>query len=73
MNPGGGTIVMRMRNDTGAKPKPINPYELPEFRYSPVRLADVFQGALVNLAILLAFNVVFVAVAFRAFLRYDLR
>ena len=73
MNPGGGTIVMRMRNDTGEKPKPINPYELPEFRYRPIRLADVFQGVLLNLAILLAFNAVFVAVAFRAFLRYDLR
>ncbi len=73
MNPGGGMIVMRMRSDNGEKPKPIDPSELPEFRYRPLTLAEVLPPAMTDLLVLVGSIGILFAAAFRAFLRYDLR
>ncbi len=73
MNPGGSMIMMRLRTDNGEKPKPINPHELPEFRYPPMMLGEVLPGALVDLFLQVGFIALLFAAAFRAFLRYDLR
>ena len=73
MNPGGGMVVMRLQNDNGVKPKPINPRELPEFRYPPLVLGEVLPGALIDLFLQVGFIALLLAAAFRAFLRYDLR
>jgi hypothetical protein len=73
MNPGGNMIVFRMTDDTKEKPKPIDVHELPEFRYATMTLADVLPQALLDLLLLVGFNVALFAVAFIAFLRYDVR
>jgi len=71
----GGFRVMAFRNTDGEEPKktPINPHEIPPFVYQPMPLKDVFNAALLDLGILLLFNLIFFAGAYAAFLRYDVR
>lgn len=74
MNLGG--FIFRMRRVTDgdeAQEKPIDPNELPAFQYAPARLRDVFDGALFDIGLLIAFNVIFFAAGFVKFLRYDVR
>jgi ABC-type transport system involved in multi-copper enzyme maturation permease subunit len=48
--------------------------EYPAFRYVPRSLAEIFaEGALFDTAWLLLFNIIFFALAFWAFVRYDVR
>ncbi|MDM7915731.1 MAG: ABC transporter permease [Candidatus Eisenbacteria bacterium] len=72
MNPGAGTVVIRM-NDDGRQPEPIDPRELPEFQYRSETLAEVLPGASPDLALLALFPVLFLAVAVALFHRYDVR
>ena len=70
---GGRVMVFRSESDNGAKPKPIDPQELPAFRFTPATLANVFPGAMLDLGLLVLFNLVFFAGAFVGFLRFDVR
>jgi ABC-type transport system involved in multi-copper enzyme maturation permease subunit len=72
VNPGGG-LVFRVVTSDNEKPRAIDPKELPEFTYVPMTLAGVFPGTVLDFGLLAAFMVVFFAVAFVAFLHYDLR
>jgi ABC-type transport system involved in multi-copper enzyme maturation permease subunit len=72
LNPG-GNLVFRITTDTDERPKPIDPLELPKFTYAAMTLADVLPPAIVDAALLVGFNLLFVALAVFAFLRYDLR
>ncbi len=72
MNPG-GMFVFRVKTSSDEKPKPIDPRELPEFQYVPVSLRDVFPQALMDILLLVGFNIVLFAVAYVGFLRYDVR
>jgi len=73
MNPSGGMIMMRIETDRDEKPKPVNPAELPEFRYSPMSLAMVGGSVVFDFGLLAFFNLLFFGGAFAAFLRYDVR
>lgn len=74
MNPGGGMVFRFNRvGDEQTEAKPIDPRELPEFRYSGVPLAAAVEGALADIGLLALFNGLFFAGALVAFLRYDLR
>ena len=72
MNPG-GMLVFRVTSDNGEKPKPVDPHELPEFRYNPMKLGDVFPGAVLDILLLIGFNIVLFGLAYLGFLRYDVR
>jgi ABC-type transport system involved in multi-copper enzyme maturation permease subunit len=72
VNPGGG-MVLRVVTDDGAKPKPIDPQELPPFVYRHATVAEVASDGLTDAGILALFCFVFFAVAHGAFVRYDLR
>ncbi|HTY00725.1 MAG TPA: ABC transporter permease [Bacteroidota bacterium] len=72
MNPGGAMIIMRRSTDD-TKPQPINPYELPVFEYRRESLAQCMQEAGLDLGILLALTGLLFFLAFRRFLRYDVR
>ena len=65
-------IIMRRSTDD-TKPQPINPYELPVFEYRRESLAQCMQEAGVDLGILLALTGLLFFLAFRRFLRYDVR
>ncbi len=70
--PGGRMVVMRQEIG-GGKPKPIDPYELPAFKYNPQSTRDALNNSLFNLGLLFVFNIIFFAGAYIAFLRYDVR
>ena len=72
MNPG-GMFVFRISSDSGEKPKPIDPHEMPVFQYVPMSLADVFPQALMDILLLIGFNIALFALAYAGFLRYDAR
>jgi ABC-2 type transport system permease protein len=55
------------------KPKPINPSELPVFEFKPISLGVSIAASVVDIGLLILFNLVFFAGAYAAFLRYDLR
>lgn len=72
MNPG-GMFVFKISTDSDEKPKPIDPHELPVFQYVPAALGDVFPGALLDILLLVGFNLILFVLAYVAFLRYDVR
>ena len=72
MNPG-GMFVFRINSDNSDKPKPIDPHEMPVFQYVPAAMGDVLPQALLEIFLLVGFNIVFFVVAYGAFLRYDAR
>ncbi len=72
MNPGGSMIIMRRSTDD-AKPKPINPYELPAFDYHQSSAESAVASAGLDMGLLLLLNAFFVAIAFWRAVRYDVR
>ncbi len=68
----GGRMMMRIQVG-GEEPKPINPTEMPAFVYHPLQLSDVLSGSMINMGILIVFNILFLIGAYVAFLRYDVR
>ncbi len=70
---GGRVMMFRSRDGEEAKKDPINPREIPPFVYQPIPLREVFGATVLDLGILLLFNLVFFAGAYVAFLLYDVR
>jgi ABC-type transport system involved in multi-copper enzyme maturation permease subunit len=70
---GGRMMIFRRSVDDGNKPKPIDPNELPSFSYTPMSLHDVFSSSLIDVGLLLFFNLVFFVAAYVGFMRYDVR
>jgi len=70
MNPGGAMIVLKMSDE---EPEPIDPHELPDFQYAGFRLSESLDSAVVDMGILLFFNLIFFFGSFAAFVRYDVR
>ena len=68
----GGGFTFVIRKD-GAEKSEIDPTELPNFEYQPISFASVFQSSLIDLGILILYNIIFFAASFVFFLRYDLR
>jgi len=70
--PGSG-MVFRMMSDNGKEPVPIDPHEIPEFKFNGKSSLEAFEQAGFDLIILIAFALLFFCSAWAAFLRYDLR
>jgi len=69
----GFQITFRHGNDDAEPPPPIDPRELPAFRYEPASIQASLGESLPDLGLLALFNLVFFVGSFIAFLRYDVR
>ncbi|MBU0982687.1 MAG: DUF3526 domain-containing protein, partial [candidate division Zixibacteria bacterium] len=72
MNVGGRLMVIRSSSDD-EQAEPIDPNEMPKFELRQPELAESIRDALPDMGLLVLFNLVFIAVACAAFLRYDVR
>jgi hypothetical protein len=73
MSTGGGMMIMMRTSNEEEEPEPIDLAEVPRFTYAPPRLSDALDGVVVNIGLLVLFNLVFFTAAFAAFTRYDVR
>lgn len=71
---GDGSIYFMIGgNEDEEEPDPINPNELPVFQYDAPSASEAINSALLDMALLLVFNIIFFSGAFIAFMRYDVR
>lgn len=68
-----GRMIMWKVNDDGEEPEPIDPHEIPAFRFRNASLAESVNAALPDMGILAVLNLFLFSGAFIAFLRYDVR
>jgi len=74
LNLGGDVILFRVNDDgEDEQEKAIDPRELPEFAYHKTPLPEVLNASMLDVGLLMLFNILFFAGAFVAFLRYDVR
>ncbi|MBN1163596.1 MAG: hypothetical protein JXB45_03380, partial [Candidatus Krumholzibacteriota bacterium] len=73
MSPRGGLVVIKIDDGADEEEPTIDPGELPLFDYHPSGLKGDLWEASIDLGLLALFNIVFLAGAFTAFLRYDVR
>ena len=71
-NPSGGMVFRIVSGDEAKKP-PINPNELPVFRFQPDPLSGAVGEIAVDMAILSIVSLLCFAGAFRSFLKFDVR
>ena len=67
-----GFSIMIGGNDQ-EEPEPIDPYELPAFDYKEPAARELVSRSLLDVGLLVLFNITFFVGAFVAFLRYDVR
>ena len=72
MNVGGGMMIIEM-DDGAAEKEPIDPSEIPQFRFETESLSTSVKKAIPDFALLILFNCIFIAGAFISFNRYDAR
>ncbi len=73
VKPGGRMIMMRIAEDEGEEPEPVDPAELPVFEYKRESLAHALDDSILDAGLLAVYNLIFFAAAFVAFVRYDVR
>ncbi|HNC48261.1 MAG TPA: DUF3526 domain-containing protein, partial [bacterium] len=71
--PGGNMMMIRIGDSPEEKPKPINPYDLPQFVMPSLTFSEIINAALPDMAILIVINMLIFAATTAAFLRYDVR
>ncbi|MFH1700462.1 MAG: ABC transporter permease [Candidatus Zixiibacteriota bacterium] len=70
---GGRMVMIKIGDEEEEEPEPINPAELPEYRFDPIPLKESISAAIVDIGILSLFNIIFFVGAFVSFIRYDVR
>ncbi len=73
---GGNTgfrMIVSTSDDSGEEPETIDASELPEFQFKKASFSSTFNKGVLDLGLLVLFNLVFFGGAFMAFLKYDLR
>ena len=73
MNLGGDVMLFKMKQGDEEEEKSIDPKELPEFYYFSQPLARDFNYALLDIGLLVIYNIIFFAGAFVGFIKYDVR
>ncbi len=68
----GGMVFRRIGGEEN-QPPPINPHEIPAFNHQQPVLGEAVNAAVVDMGLLLFFNIIFFAGAFVSFMRYDVR
>ncbi len=69
--PEAGIVMRTINNDEEVKP--IDPHELPVFKYQGPAVSETIRAAIVDFTILFVFNLLFFLGALFAFIRYDVR
>ena len=69
----GFRMIISTNDDSGEEPETIDASELPEFEFQKATLSSAASRSLLDLGLLILFNIVFFGGAFFAFLKYDLR
>tara|TARA_R110000868_G_scaffold1211_1_gene9252 strand:- start:18548 stop:19963 length:1416 start_codon:yes stop_codon:yes gene_type:complete len=70
---GGFRMIIRTTDDEGEEPETLDPNEMPQFEYAKTSFKTAASNSLLDMGLLVLFNLVFFGGAFTAFLRYDLR
>ena len=73
MVPGRGMIIMRVNEESGEKPKPVDPKELPEYQHREITTQSSVAAAVPGIGLLFLWGLGAFAATFWSFLRYDLR
>lgn len=74
MNQGGGfRMIMVTDDDDAEEPELLDPNEMPQFEFAKATTATAASNSLLDMGLLVLFNLLFFGGAFAAFLRYDLR
>jgi hypothetical protein len=68
----GGAVMITIRK-SGDEEKKIDPKELPQFTFNSPDAASVLGKSIIDLVVLIIYNLVFFFGSFIAFLKYDLR
>jgi ABC-type transport system involved in multi-copper enzyme maturation permease subunit len=69
----GSGMIFTIRNEGDNKPPEINPSELPKFEFKPESLSDSLSASLVDIGLLMLFNLIFFGASYMRFLKFDLR
>lgn len=69
----GFRMIMITTGGDEEEPEPLDPDELPQFVFSGQIFSEAAQAGMIDLSLLILFNLIFFGGAFRAFLSYDLR
>ncbi len=73
-NRGGGIrMVMVTTGDDAQEPEPLDPDEMPRFEFTTQTAGEATTNSVLDLGLLLLFNLLFFGGAFTAFIKYDLR
>lgn len=73
INPEGRMVRIKLMSDKEEKPEPIDPTELPRFDYKAAGFSGLKRSAVVDIGILIIYNLLLFFGAIMAFNRYDLR
>ncbi len=69
----GGGMMFVIRNEGDNKPPEINPAELPKFNFNPPSLTKTLFASMVDIGLLILFNIIFFVGSYIKFLKFDLR
>ena len=69
----GFRMIISSSDDSDEKPETIDASELPNFQFQKATFGVAAKGSILDLGLLILFNLVFFGGAFFAFLKYDLR
>lgn len=69
---GGFTFVIKT-TDNDQKPEPINPREIPEFKFRDISAAEAVYSGLTDSVLLLLFAAGFFVAGYRSFIKFDVR
>lgn len=73
-NQGGGfRMIMVTDDDDAEEPELLDPNEMPQFEFAKATTVTAARNSLLDIGLLILFNLLFFGGAFAAFLRYDLR
>ncbi len=70
---GTSTSGMNMVIQSRGEPEEINPAELPKFEFNSPTFASVLSGSIIDIGLLIFFNIMFFAGSIVAFIKFDLR
>ena len=70
---GGIRMIFRTIGDDSDEPELLDPSELPVFEFKTQTAGVAFSNSIIDMGLLLLFNVLFFGGAFAAFIKFDLR
>jgi ABC-type transport system involved in multi-copper enzyme maturation permease subunit len=70
---GGFRMIMVTTGDDALEPEPLEPDEMPQFEYASQSAGIAAANSMLDIGLLLLFNILFFGGAFVAFIKYDLR